>query len=150
MSPLCVYLPLLLKKQGHEIWNAALKYEIWGLLLEKVSPSAYELWLTRILSSLLNCHKQFHSVALKEFSFTLVGGGTKSWIWKTQANSIVIPIYKNREKRIFEFGDRFDPPHWPLKFENPHYRVKNQSCRKWVVWPIKTCVRRALSLWNRF
>ena len=28
-----------------------------------------------------------------------------------QVNSIVIPIYKNREKRIFEFGDRLNPPH---------------------------------------
>ena len=26
-------------------------------------------------------------------------------------NSIVIPIYKNRGKRFFEFGDRLNPPH---------------------------------------
>ena len=29
----------------------------------------------------------------------------------SQVNSIVTPIYKNREKRIFEFGVRLDPPH---------------------------------------
>ena len=28
-----------------------------------------------------------------------------------QVNSIVIPINKNRGKRIFEFGDRLNPPH---------------------------------------
>ena len=28
-------------------------------------------------------------------------GGTKSWLSNVQVNSIVIPIYKNREKRIF-------------------------------------------------
>ena len=39
-------------------------------------------------------------------------------------NSIVIPIYKNGGKRIFEFGDRLNPPHWPPKFENPHYKAK--------------------------
>ena len=77
-------------------------------------------------------------------------GGTKSWIWKTQVNSIVIPIYKNREKRIFEFGVRLDPPHWPSKFENHHVRVKFQNCRRPIEWPIKTCARRALSLWERF
>ena len=29
----------------------------------------------------------------------------------SQVNSIVTPIYKNREKRIFEFEVRLDPPH---------------------------------------
>ena len=29
----------------------------------------------------------------------------------SQVNSIVTPIYKDREKRIFEFGVRLDPPH---------------------------------------
>ena len=33
----------------------------------------------------------------------------------------------------------------PPKFENPHYRVKIQNCRRPMVWPIKTCARRALS-----
>ena len=68
----------------------------------------------------------------------------------SQVNSIVTPIYKNREKRIFEFGDRFDPPHWPSKFENHHVRVKIQNCRRPIEWPIKTCARRALSFWERF
>ena len=80
-----------------------------------------------------------------------VGGDhrDKNWLFESiLVNSIVNPIYKNREKRFFEFGDRFE--FWPSKCENLHYRVKNQSCRKRVVWPIKTCVRRALSLWNRF
>ena len=77
-------------------------------------------------------------------------GGTKSWIWKTQVNSTVTPKYKNREKRFFEFGVRLDPPHWPSKFENHHVRVKFQNCRRPIEWPIKTCTRRALSLWERF
>ena len=68
----------------------------------------------------------------------------------SQVNSIVTPIYKDREKRIFEFGVRLDPPHWPSKFENHHVRVKFQNCRRPIEWPIKTCARRALSLWERF
>ena len=31
-------------------------------------------------------------------------------------NSIDIPIYKNRGKRVFEFGDRLNPPHCASKF----------------------------------
>ena len=44
----------------------------------------------------------------------LIGGepnGKTQLFNDPQVNSIAIPIYKNREKRIFEFGDRFDPPH---------------------------------------
>ena len=43
----------------------------------------------------------------------------------SQVNSSATPIYKNRGERIFEFGDRLDPPHRPSKFENHHVRVKN-------------------------
>ena len=68
----------------------------------------------------------------------------------SQVNSIVTPIYQNREKRIFEFEVRLDPPHSPSKFENHHVRVKNQKCRRPIELPIKTCARRALSLWERF
>ena len=45
----------------------------------------------------------------------LVGGGEpngKIQLFNDpQVNNIVIPIYKNREKRIFEFGVRLNPPH---------------------------------------
>ena len=37
-------------------------------------------------------------------------------------NSIVIPIYKNREKIISEFGDRLNPPHWPPIFDKSLYK----------------------------
>ena len=47
----------------------------------------------------------------------------KNWLFESiQVNSIVIPIYKNREKRIFEFGDCLDPPHWPPIFEKSLYK----------------------------
>ena len=39
---------------------------------------------------------------------------------------------------------------WP--FARPpksRYWVKNQSYRKWVVWPFKMCARRALSQWKK-
>ena len=42
------------------------------------------------------------------------------------------------------------PSAWPQKFETTHYGVKNQNCRRPIEWPIKTCARRALSLWKRF
>ena len=46
------------------------------------------------------------------------------WMLLPQVNFDVIPIYKNGGKRIFEFGDRLNPPHWPPKFENHHYGAK--------------------------
>ena len=51
-------------------------------------------------------------------------GGNQMWMLLPQVNFDVIPIYKNGGKRIFEFGDRLNPPHWPPKFENPHYGAK--------------------------
>ena len=44
----------------------------------------------------------------------LIGGepnGKNQLFNDPQVKSIVIPIYKNKEKRIFEFGDRLNPPH---------------------------------------
>ena len=34
-------------------------------------------------------------------------------------------------------------------FENHYLRVKNQNCRRPMVWPIKTWARRALSQWEK-
>ena len=38
----------------------------------------------------------------------------------------------------------FTPVTGVWKFENCHYRVKIQNCRRPMVWPIKTCARRPL------
>ena len=72
---------------------------------------------------------------LSQFALTMIklGGDLqdKSQLFDgSQVNSIVTPIYKNREKIIFEFEVRLDPPHSPSKFENHHVRVKNQNCRR--------------------
>ena len=45
--------------------------------------------------------------------------------------------------------DVWPPVHRVWKFENPHCGAKNQSCRKYMVWPIKTCARRAESQWKK-
>ena len=39
--------------------------------------------------------------------------------------------------------------HGVWKFENPHCGAKNQSCRKYMVWPIKTGARRAKIQWKK-
>ena len=65
-----------------------------------------------------------------------------TWLSNVQVNSIVIQIYKNRGKRIFEFGDRLDPPRWPPKFKNFHYWVKFQNCRKLYIWVSKLIRRK--------
>ena len=58
----------------------------------------------------------------REGSASLSRGGNQIWMLKPQVNFNVIPIYKNREKRIFEFGDRLNPPHWPPIFEKSLYK----------------------------
>ena len=80
---------------------------------------------------------------------TLARGGTKSWILKPQVNFNVTPIYKNWGKRIFEFGVRLNPPPWPSNFENHHYRVKNQSCRKLYRWVSKPIRRKIQNQWKK-
>ena len=47
----------------------------------------------------------------------------------SQENYIVTPKYKNGGKRIFEFGVRPNPPHWPSKFKNHHYMDKHRHRR---------------------
>ena len=78
-----------------------------------------------------------------------IRGGTKSWILKPQVNFNVTPIYKNWGKRIFEFGVRLNPPPWPSNFENHHYRVKNQSCRKLYIWVSKPIRRKIQNQWKK-
>ena len=48
---------------------------------------------------------------------------------ETLVNFNVFPIYKNREKRMFEFGDRLNPPHWPHTMKNHYIRVKDLNCQ---------------------
>ena len=54
-------------------------------------------------------------VALINTRPPILGGGEPNGKFQLfndpQVNSIVIPIYKNGGKRIFEFGDRLNPPH---------------------------------------
>ena len=87
----------------------------------------------------------------RDYAFSLCSssGGTKSWILKHQVNFNVTPIYKDWGKRIFEFGVRLNPPHWPSNFENHHYRVKNQSCRKLYRWVSKPIRRKIQNQWKK-
>ena len=71
---------------------------------------------------------------------------TKSW-WIDSAIAKFIAFgHTFAMKIIFSPQNRFSSP-WVFvwKPENPHYGVKNQNCRRPMVWPIKTCARRALS-----
>ena len=76
---------------------------------------------------LVDCWKQIWNKDVKKYFkpkllFQLVSWGNQIWMLKPQVNFNVIPIYKNREKRIFEFGDRLNPPHWPPIFEKSLYK----------------------------
>ena len=48
---------------------------------------------------------------------------------------------------VFTHGARGTQGVW--NFENPHYRVKIQSCRRPIEWPIKTSAREALGQWRK-
>ena len=67
------------------------------------------------LQSTLLSYCQAHDQTVIECDY--LGSSYHKLFYDPQVNSTVIPIYKNREKRIFEFSDRFNPPHWPPIFE---------------------------------
>ena len=54
-------------------------------------------------------------------------------------------MFRNDLKNLKNLGRSFHDWKMVLKITNPHYRVKIQNCRRPMVWPIKTCARRALS-----
>ena len=69
------------------------------------------------------------------------GGGCLSWNLRAQVNFNVFTIIKNGGEIILWFWDHINRAHLRWKFEIPHGGAKNQSCRKDMVWPIKTCAR---------
>ena len=54
-------------------------------------------------------------------------------------------MFRNDLKNLKNLGRSFHDWKMVLKITNPHYRVKIQNCRRPMVWPIKTCARRAQS-----
>ena len=59
---------------------------------------------------------------------------------------INVTIDKNHGyKKIFWKFHLFNPPPGVWKFENPHYRVKNESCRKLYIWVSKPIRRTILN-----
>ena len=76
-------------------------------------------------------------------------GGSQPWLFKLQVE-ITVTIDKNHGyKKIFRKFHLFDPPPGVWKFENPHYRVKNQSFCTPIEWPFKTSAREAESQWKK-
>ena len=56
---------------------------------------------------------------------------------------ITLTIDKNHGcKKIFWKFHLFNPPPGVWKFENPHYKVKNESCRKLYIWVSKPIRRK--------
>ena len=47
------------------------------------------------------------------------------------------------------FTNAWPPVHGVWKFENSHSGAKNQSCWKYMLWPIKTCARRTEGQWKK-
>ena len=58
-----------------------------------------------------DCEEQFLRHTVRDTSVRGEPNGKIQLFNDPQVNSIVIPIYKNREKRIFGFGNRLNPPH---------------------------------------
>ena len=56
------------------------------------------------MAGLLNSH-----VPNRVSILLMLGGGGKSWLSNIQVNSIVVPIYKTREKLFFYFGVHLNP-----------------------------------------
>ena len=84
-------------------------------------------------------YEEFHSGTVRYGTVYLqnpgmpVGGGCTGLfrVGKILQVKINVTIDKNHGyKKIFRKFHLFDPPPGVWKFENPHYRVKNESCHK--------------------
>ena len=120
---------------------------IWAILwigLEKQKTSTTSRWGKML---------QDEKPAENELCFAVSSGMNTGWGLKTKRWWIDSAITKFIAfehtfaiKIISSPKKRFSSP-WVFvwKPENPRYGVKNQNCRRPMVWPIKTCARRALS-----
>ena len=132
-----------------ECWGASSSYKTFFISSQIFSKISLQLFLKKLpWNSFMKYESGFHNSWFYACA-CYIRGGTKSWILKPQVNFNVTPIYKNGGKRIFVFSIHLDPPHWPSNFENHHYRVKNQNCRRPLEWPIKTSAREALGQWKK-
>ena len=84
------------------------------------------------------------------FTATLmVGGGTKYECWNPKWISMSFQYIRTGKKEFLNLVTVLTLHIDPQYLKNHYIRVKNQNCRRPMVWPIKTCARGALSQWKR-
>ena len=64
-------------------------------------------------------------------------------------NSFDMVQYKTFDLKDYMVFVKKKPQPAKLLFRFPHYRAKNQSCRRPLEWPIKTSAREALDQWKK-
>ena len=75
----------------------------------------------------------------------LVGGGTKYECWNPKWISMSFQYIRSGKKEFLNLVTVLTLHIDPQYLKNHYIRVKSQSCRRPMVWPIKTCARKALS-----
>ena len=89
-------------------------------------------------------HMQIHS-GDKPFSCIQLGGGTKYECWNPKWISMSFQYIRSGKKEFLNLVTVLTLHIDPQYLKNHYIRVKSQSCRRPMVWPIKTCARKALS-----
>ena len=75
----------------------------------------------------------------------IIGGGTKYECWDPKWISMSFQYIRSGKKEFLNLVTILTLHIDPQYLKNPYIRVKSQSCCRPMVWPIKTCARRALS-----
>ena len=103
----------------------------------------------------LKCSKPFMPNSLLSNYYQLLApyGALRGGTNKTKVNFFMVPRWILLSLQYIRMGKKeflnlvtvltlhIDPQY----LKNHYIRVKNQNCRRPMVWPIKTCARRALS-----
>ena len=74
-----------------------------------------------------------------------IGGGTKYECWNPKWISMSFQYIRSGKKEFLNLVTVLTLHIDPQYLKNHYIRVKSQSCRRPMVWPIKTCARKALS-----
>ena len=104
-------------------------------------------WLSALLALVLICH----SIGLQKIWFLtpnppgvkLTCLGPNNWFLRRSIQNCPI------SRGITLIINRTCGPPGVWKFENPHYRVKNQSCRKLYIWVSKPIRRKIQNQWKK-
>ena len=95
----------------------------------------------------ITCFCCLKTAPYKSMCTIVIGGGTKYECWNPKWISMSFQYIRVGKTEFLNLVTIFTLHIDHQDFQNHYVRVKNQSCRRPMVWPIQTWARRALGHW---